>query len=163
MRILDVIVALAIVLAVGFAAEWLMRKEVVNGTATVVDGDTLTLNHERIRLEGVDAPELKQTCMRDGASWPCGTLARFALAELVQRGPIFCTSSSRDRYDRRIARCTVSGIDLGEELVRRGLAVSYGRNGYPEAEAEARAAGRGMWAGPFERPQDYRSAHPRTD
>ncbi|MGR7994823.1 thermonuclease family protein [Xanthobacter sp. ZOL 2024] len=161
MRILDVIVAFAIVLAVGLVAEWLTRKEVLSGTATVSDGDSFTLNHQRIRLEGIDAPELRQTCQRDGTSWPCGEVARFGLAELVLRGPVFCTSGSRDRYDRRLARCTVSGTDIGEEMVRQGLAVAYGRHGYAAAEEEARAARRGLWSGSFERPQDYRAAHPR--
>lgn len=163
MRILDVVVAFALVLALGFAAEWMLRKDVIAGSATVADGDTLHLDGRRIRLQGMDAPELAQTCERNGASWPCGTTARFALAEMVQRGEVFCTSSGADAYGRALARCTVGGVDIAEELVRQGLAVAYGRQGYTAAEAEARAASRGMWAGRFERPQDFRAAHPRAD
>lgn len=161
MRILDVLVALALVLAVGALAEWLQRKEVLSGQAVVIDGDTLRLDGQRVRLLGMDAPELAQTCTRDGKSWPCGEVARFALVEMVQRGDIFCTSSAEDAYGRSLARCTVGGVDIGEEMVRHGLAVAYGRQGYSAAEAEARAARRGIWAGSFETPQDYRSAHPQ--
>lgn len=163
MRIIDVVVALALVLAVGFVAEWLQRKDVFAGPARVVDGDTLKLDGQRIRLQGMDAPELGQSCQRDGKAWPCGTTARFALAEMVQRGEVFCTASGQDAYGRALARCTVDGVDVAEELVRQGLAVAYGRHGYEAAEAQARAARRGMWAGTFEKPQDYRAAHPRTE
>ncbi|MFG1480830.1 thermonuclease family protein [Xanthobacter sp. V4C-4] len=163
MRILDVVVAFALVLALGWLAEWMQRKEVYAGAATVVDGDTLLLRGRRIRLEGLDAPELAQSCERDGAAWPCGKTARFALAELVQRGDVFCSASGEDAYGRALARCTVGGVDIAEELVRQGLAVAYGRRGYTAAEAEARAARRGMWAGRFQAPRDYRAAHPRAD
>ncbi|MDQ0503861.1 thermonuclease family protein [Xanthobacter agilis] len=161
MRIFDVIVAFALVLAIGFVAEWMLRKDVVAGPATVIDGDTLRLDGQRIRLTGMDAPELAQTCMRDGQSWPCGATARFALVELVQRGDVFCAGSGADAYGRMLARCTVDGVDIAEELVRQGLALADGR--YGTAEAEARAARRGLWAGRFERPRDYRAAHPRPD
>lgn len=163
MRIVDVLFALAIVLAVGYVAEWLLRKDVIAGTARVVDGDTLSVAGRRIRLQGMDAPEIGQTCERDGKSWPCGTIARFALAEMAQRGEVFCTASGEDAYHRALARCTVGGVDIAEELVRQGLAVAYGRHGYTKAEADARAARRGMWAGTFENPKDYRTAHPRSD
>lgn len=162
MRILDVVVAFALVLAVGYVAEWLQRKEVWAGRAVVIDGDTLRLDGQRVRLQGMDAPELSQTCDRAGKPWPCGATARFALAELVQRGDVFCTTSGQDKYNRALGRCTVGGVDIAEELVRQGLALAYGSGGYHAAEAEARAAGRGMWAGTFETPQDYRAAHPRN-
>lgn len=163
MRILHVAAAFALVLLAGLVAEWMLRKEVLAGPATVVDGDTLSLDGRRIRLQGMDAPEPAQTCIRDGAGWPCGATARFALAEMVQRGDVFCTVSGEDRTGRALARCTVGGDDIAEALVRQGLAVADGLRGYAAAEAEARAARRGLWAGPFERPRDFRAAHPRAD
>jgi len=160
MRIVDFIVAFALVVAIGAAAEWLQRKEVLVGAARVVDGDTLALRGDRVRLIGMDAPELAQTCERKGKSWPCGATARVALVEMLQRGDLFCTSSSRDGYGRRLARCTVGGVDLGERMVRLGLAVATDGS-YAAAEAEARAARHGLWAGPFQPPKEYRAAAPR--
>lgn len=151
MRIIDVVVALALVLAVGFVAEWLQRKDVFAGPARVVDGDTLKLDGQRIRLQGMDAPELGQSCQRDGKAWPCGTTARFALAEMVQRGEVFCTASGQDAYGRALARCTVDGVDIAEELVRQGSPSPMAAMAMRRPKPQARAARRGMWAGTFNR------------
>ncbi|MEP9353940.1 hypothetical protein ABLE93_10120 [Xanthobacter sp. KR7-65] len=52
-------------------------------------------------------------------------------------------------------------MDLADRMVRAGLALAYLRHDHDAAEAEARAARRGIWAGGFEAPADYRAAHPR--
>src|SRR5690606_2389809 len=76
---------------------------------------------------------------------------------LAGGGAVACEGWSRDRYDRLLARCTVAGRDLARAMVEQGWAVAYG--GYDDAEAEARRARRGLWAGSFERPQDWRRIH----
>jgi endonuclease YncB( thermonuclease family) len=132
------------------------------GESRVVDGDTLDVGGRRIRLVGIDAPERTQQC-RDaaGQSSPCGELARKLLTDLVGRGEVTCLPIELDRYSRVIASCEHAGADLGEVMVTAGHAVSDGR--YGDAEYDARAATRGIWAGTFELPADWRDARQLED
>ncbi len=129
---------------------------VFDGPFHAVDGDTLTIDGTRMRLRGLDAPERKQECGGRGETWACGLKARQALQTLAGRGAR-CAAHGRDKYRRRLVRCTGKGGDLGAAMVRGGHAVAYGD--YEREEAEARAARRGLWSGPFQRPQDWRKAH----
>ena len=126
--------------------------------ARVIDGDTLEWKGERVRLLGFDAPEMKQACERDGATWSCGREATKALAEWIGGRDVKCEGDKRDKYDRLLAHCSVGGQDMGEWMVSRGLAVAYTRYSYEYlwAETKARFAGVGMWAGEFQRPEDWR-------
>lgn len=160
-RLLDLALAAAILAALALvAAREPFRggpDETLHGAARVGDGDSLTLSGMRIRLEGIDAPELGQHCTRGGASYPCGREAHAALQHLIRDAEVTCRGRQRDRYDRLLARCTAREVDLNRAMVETGWAVAYG--GYEDAEAEARRAGRGLWAGEFERPQDWRRIH----
>jgi endonuclease YncB( thermonuclease family) len=126
----------------------------VTGAIMVNDGDSLVMNRERIRLRGIDAPEYHQRCDVDGRSYACGAEARRALVDLIGTNEVICRGWERDRYDRLLARCEAAGRDLGEAMVEAGWAVAYGD--YAQAEERARGAGRGIWAGRFETPRDYR-------
>lgn len=131
------------------------------------DGDTLQIGDTRYRLYGVDAPELHQTCeTADGKSWPCGREAQKRLQALAGRGPITCTTQARDRFDREVAVCATASVpDLGEALVREGFAVNFGgrtAGPYETAEREAQDARSGLWQGHFQRPSEWREAHPRA-
>lgn len=129
--------------------------ERVEGRARVVDGDTLRVDGVPVRLAGLDAPELAQSCARaDGAPYPCGEAAREALRRLIDDRSVACDVRGRDRYRRLLARCRVDGEDLGRRLVRDGLAVAY--RGYEAEEREARARRRGLWAGTFQPPEAWR-------
>lgn len=130
------------------------------GIATVVDGDTLRIRGERIRIEGIDAPELRQTC-RDahGRAWACGRVARQQMAAMIAGNEVACTSRGRDRYGRTLAVCGAGAIaDLGGALVRAGYAVDYRRysTAYLADARNARAERRGLWQGDFENPEDWR-------
>lgn len=127
----------------------------LSGRARAVDGDTLRLGGADIRLIGIDAPEYDQTC-RDtsGADWPCGRVAREQLASAVDGAETACAADGHDIYGRTLARCVVAGSDLGAAMVRGGLAIASG--GYAAEEREARAAARGLWAGTFETPRQWR-------
>lgn len=132
----------------------------VSGTARASDGDSFRLGDDRIRLLGLDAPELAQLCAAPGSGqWPCGRIARDRMAALLASGPVDCRPEDKDRYDRLLARCTIGGDDLGAFMVAEGLAVSSGD--YWREEQAARAGKRGIWAGGFDRPSDWRDDHPR--
>lgn len=123
------------------------------GPARIVDGDTLALGSTRIRLADIDAPERSQTCGDASAPWPCGARAEARLAELA-RTDVSCQPEDHDRWGRVVAVCRSDDRDLGAAMVRDGLALSTGR--YGPIEAEARAAARGIWAGPFVTPAQWR-------
>lgn len=129
----------------------------IEGKASVVDGDSLVIAGERIRLRGIDAPELDQTCLRDGNAYACGRDAREALARLVGSHPVACASREKDRYGRLVADCLVEASELGRAQVAAGWAVAYGD--FQREEAAARAGGRGIWSGTFDRPRDWRESH----
>ena len=128
------------------------------GKVEAVDGDSLRVSGRMIRLQGIDAPEFNQTCQREGQETRCGREAAQALKRLISKGEVTCKGFERDRYERLLATCTVLGEDLGAALVKSGHAVSYGD--YVLEEAEARAHKRGLWAGTFDFPRDWRAMHP---
>jgi len=133
----------------------------------VVDGDSLRAGDHNIRLVGIDAPERSQTCRTAyNREWACGAAAAVRLSELVAQGKVTCAPQGRDRYGRTLAFCAAGNVtDIGRALVREGYAVSYSfdARGYAAEEDDARAAGRGLWQGAFERPQDFRRRHARAD
>jgi len=133
------------------------EDEVVVGMADVVDGDTLRISGKVIRLKGLDAPELQQTCNRGNATYRCGETARSALARAADDGVMTCRIVGRDRYRRALGWCLVREQDVGALLVSKGLAVAYG--GYGPEEARARADKAGLWAGSFQMPEDWRREH----
>ncbi len=131
------------------------------GADEVIDGDTLVVEGQKMRLFGVEAFELGQTCLdRQGKPWHCGTAAKAALAELVQGEAIACTVIADEPKDGYIARCTGrDDIDLGGYLVRAGLALADPRAGkvYLADQASAKATAAGAWGGTFSPPWDWRS------
>lgn len=131
----------------------------LTGTPRIIDGDTIVIDGERIRLEGIDAPETKQTCKRaDGSDYRCGEMATFALAEIIETHWVTCKGESRDRYKRRIATCFAGPHDINAEMVRRGWALAYRRYSmdYVGEEEDAHSRSAGVWQGIFEEPWVWR-------
>lgn len=134
--------------------------EALRGRGKAVDGDTLTLRGQTLRLYGIDAPERGQGCTRaDGRGWDCGGWARDRLAALLAEGPIACTARERDRYGRIVARCEGPRGDIAAALVAEGAAFAYRRyaQDYVDAEKRAAIAGIGLWQGEAERPDLHRA------
>lgn len=131
------------------------------GQVSIVDGDTLDIHDDRIRLWGIDAPESAQLCRgRDRRPYRCGALAANALDAFVRGETVRCMPVDGDRYGRIVARCTASKVDLGQMLVSRGLAVEepqYSHGHYAADQLAARRAGRGIWAGRFVKPSLFRT------
>jgi endonuclease YncB( thermonuclease family) len=96
------------------------------GQASVVDGDTVEIHGIRIRLWSIDAPESSQFCRgEDSLQYRCGAQAANDLDAFIARRPVNCSPLSLDPYGRTVATCSVGGTDLGEWLVRRGLALDW--------------------------------------
>lgn len=151
-------VATLVIIAVlaALAALFWPPSDTLAGRATAVDGDTLRIGETRIRLIGLDAVELDQTCVNgEGANWNCGREAQHFLASLIADATTSCASDGRDRYRRVLAHCRVGNGDLGEQMVRAGWAVAELQ--YGVALAEARFNGRGIWSGTFEDPAKWRA------
>jgi endonuclease YncB( thermonuclease family) len=134
----------------------------ISGKARVADGDTLHLGDERVRFLGLDAPELHQTCTdANGDDWLCGQRSSDRLRQLIGNRTVVCTTKGRDKYGRYLGRCSVNGKDLGRTLVSEGLAVASFPD-YGSEEASAKRDKRGLWAGQFEMPRQWRDTHGDT-
>lgn len=150
------------VLLLGVLVAGSAAADTLSGRATVLDGDTIEIAGERIRLHGIDAPESGQQCRdADGAPWPCGRRASFALDDfLAASRPTHCDAVDRDRWGRIVATCSRNdGADVNDWLVRQGWALDWPRysgGAYDDAQEEARSNRRGMWQGEFVDPWDWR-------
>lgn len=130
----------------------------VVGVASVIDGDTLEIHGQRIRLHGIDAPESGQSCERDGRQYRCGQQAALALADKVGRETVRCAQLDIDSYQRIVAVCRLGNLDLSAWMVRQGLAIAYRQFAldYVDDENAAQGDRAGMWAGRFEVPANWR-------
>jgi len=150
-----------IVAALVIAAAWACWRGI--GEPRVVDGDTLVVHGEHIRLHGIDAPEREQMCSHaNGALYSCGWSAAARLRQEIGNGTVDCVAHNLDIYGRQVATCMVNGRDLAEAMVRSGWALDaprYSGGKYLAAETEARLGKRGLWAGQFEPPWTWRRQH----
>lgn len=138
----------------------------IGGVPRVLDGDTLAFGKQRVRLDGIDAPESSQSCYRErnsaGSAWSCGAAATEALRSYISNRPVSCEVLDTDRYGRLIARCSVlhdgQSVDLGGAMVWNGWALAYTQysRAYVREQREAEAAGRGIWTSHWQSPDEYR-------
>ena len=138
-----------------------MAAEPIVGHASVTDGDTVVIRGTHIRLHGIDAPEGAQLCQdAAGRSYRCGQAAALALADRIGEANISCEPRDTDRYGRTVAVCRKGEEDLNAWMVSQGYATAYQRysRDYVGAETTARALKRGLWAGTFDPPSDWRRA-----
>ncbi len=129
------------------------------GEAVVVDGDTLIVDGQRIRLHGIDAPESGQRCLVPGGYIECGREATMDLANLIGHEPVWCKQMDVDRYDRIVAVCESDDFrPLNETMVHRGWALAYREYSldYIENEEHAKLHAEGMWKGQFVEPWNWR-------
>lgn len=126
----------------------------VKGRAIIIDGDTIKIGDERIRLAGIDAPEKDQFCVDDAKTkkWPVGAATSAALAETINGEDVTCAfvdAAARDKYGRVLGTCWQAGasVTINEMMVASGLAYAYRKYSaaYILAEENARRRGRGVW------------------
>ena len=142
----------------------------ISGTPKIVDGDTIHINKYKIRLEGIDAPEIKQKCKKDflkissvigfafKKNYFCGLESKKKLEKKINNSNIKCISLSKDRYKRYLATCYKNNINLNKWMVKNGFAVAYKRYSkqYLNDEKYAKQNKLGIWRGTFLRPEKWR-------
>jgi len=147
-----------------------VKTEEIKGVAKIIDGDTVHIGLKKIRLEGIDAPEIKQQCKKDflkisvhigfnfSKNYACGLISKNKLIEKVNNLKITCISTSKDRYKRYLATCYKEKINLNQWMVRKGYAVAYVRysKDYLRDENYAKENKLGIWQGKFVRPENWR-------
>lgn len=134
--------------------------EILNDNVRVVDGDTIIIDNIKVRLQGIDAPELKQPCKNKISNklYACGEDSKRYLITLIDYHTVKCMKEGIDRYNRVLAYCYVGEINLNKEMVSSGNAVAYRKYdpSFIEDEARAKRNKAGIWASDFEEPEKWR-------
>jgi endonuclease YncB( thermonuclease family) len=135
----------------------------IEGSAQVLDGDTIQIGTTRIRLFGIDAFEAEQMCNNtDNQSYGCGGRATRALSERIGTQIVSCVRRGSDAFQRALAVCRVGATDLSSWMVRSGHALAYTKYAldYVIDETAAKSGQEGAWNGSFELPWAYRLSRP---
>ena len=132
--------------------------EVKSQDIKITDGDSIRINGEKIRFSGIDTPELKQTCLKQGIKAPCGIIAKQILIDKIADNKIVCIREGKDQYNRTLAECFISNESLSSFLVRSGYAFAYRRYSkkFIKDEDYAKSKNLGMWSMEFDYPWDWR-------
>ena len=141
--------------------------KIISGTAKVIDGDTIRIGKKKIRLLGIDAPEKEQQCRKAwltisilsfNKDYPCGKISTKKLKNKINDKFLICEWTNKDRYKRYIAECFKDKRSINSWMVEYGYAVAYRKYSrkYVSKEIFAKKEKRGLWAGTFEMPWDYR-------
>ena len=135
-------------------------SKTINGIAHVIDGDTLHIEKNKIRLHGIDAPEIDQTCKISNKVWHCGLESTSALKKLVLNNIISCVVSDIDKYKRYIAECFINNKNINKLMVRNGWAIAYRYYSldFVEDEKLAKKDKIGIWQGQFQEPYLFRKS-----
>ena len=140
---------------------------IFEGIPRVIDGDSLEINSNKIRLFGIDAPERKQTCkktyliisfLKFQRNYKCGLMVTNQLKKLINNRIIKCISKNKDRYNRYLSTCYLKKIDINSWLVKNGYAFAYRRYSkkYILEEQHAKKNKLGLWQGTFQNPEKWR-------
>ena len=137
----------------------------VQGRIKVTDGDTIRVGDTLVRLHGIDAPEVDQTCRTEGNhAFACGAWVSAEVRRRYDGRMARCARVDRDRYGRIVARCRVDGQDMGRALVAEGLAFAFRRYSmdYDLEEKAAFATRRGLHGFSVTSPVAFRQARARA-
>lgn len=158
-------IVLAISLAL-FQSNAFAKLIIISGPAIVTDGDTLKIRNYKIRLHGIDAPELRQFCHDKVTQEPvqCGITAKKALSTELNNNSVKCISTKKDIYKRYVAECYQGKTNINAWLVKNGWAVDwpkYSQGAYASEQVAAKNSNAGIWAYDFIYPWDFRRKQKR--
>jgi endonuclease YncB( thermonuclease family) len=136
----------------------LIYAETIIGIATVIDGDTINIDNNKIRLHGIDAPERKQTCLDEDKNWECGKQSTFELKKIINDQNVKCRITDIDQYKRYVAICYINDLNINQTMVRKGWAIAYRyySDAFIKDEDYARKNKAGIWKSIFEEPYKFR-------
>ena len=154
---------ISIIAIIAFSAEpksgLTKEKPTISGIPVIIDADTILIETKRLRLHGIDSPELNQSCLDvKRAKWSCGQRAKDALKMKIAGQVVKCVGNKLDKYRRVIATCYLRDLDINNWLVLNGWAVAYRRysSDYVASEARAKSEKNGIWSGHFVMPWQWR-------
>ena len=132
--------------------------ESIKGKARIIDGDTIHIGKNKIRLYGIDAPEINQTCTINKIIWECGLESSQALGSIILEEEVRCEIVDIDRYKRFVAKCIVNNINLNQYMVQNGWAIAYRyySDDFINDEEIAENNKAGIWQGKFLDPYLFR-------
>ena len=133
-------------------------EEIIYGKPKVIDGDTIHIGKNKIRLFGIDAPEKDQICIKDNNKWLCGESSTSELLKIINNDNVLCKVLDIDQYSRLIAECFKNNININQYMVNEGwaLAYRYYSKKYTINELHAKVNKKGIWQSKFINPWDYR-------
>lgn len=142
------------------------RGDIFSGKLkSVYDGDTFRIFEGekvyKIRVWGIDAPELKQTCQKETETVACGKETKAALQKILEQGIVTCEYQATHR-DRLVAICFVNGQDISANLIRQGLAIEdkgITKGKYSSYENDAKNKKLGLWGMSFDKPAHWRACN----
>jgi len=147
-----------IICAILFLTSANLFSKTIIGHAKIIDGDTIHIKNNKIRLHGIDSPEAKQTCKIDSQNWFCGKQSTEELKKIINNQSVECTVNDIDIYNRYVAICLVNDINLNQWMVKNGWAIAYRyySTDYIIEEKYARDNKLGIWKSEFLKPYQYR-------
>lgn len=137
----------------------LKKNKIISYNLRIIDGDTIEVNSEKIRLHGIDTPETKQKCFNNNhLQYSCGERATKELRDIIGTNEVSCIRKDKDRYGRSVSVCYVKGQNINALLVERGWAVAYRKysKDYVDNENKAKKNKSGLWSGKFMFPWNWR-------
>ena len=140
-----------------FFSNFVLAKT-INGKPRIIDGDTIHIKSNKIRLHGIDAPETKQTCKIDNEEWYCGKQSTKELKKLINKQNVECVINDVDVYNRYIAICYIDEININQWMVKNGWAIAYRyySKDYINEEEYANNNKLGIWKSKFIEPYLFR-------
>jgi len=137
---------------------FLINNEIKSQDIQITDGDTIKIDGEKIRFSGIDAPELKQTCLKNNVIIFCGLEAKNLLIKIIDNNDVICVYEGKDQYRRTLAECFLGDLSLSSYLVRNGYAFAYRKYSkkFIQDEEFAKENKNGLWSTEFEYPWLWR-------
>ena len=147
-----------IIFLFSFTFSFSLQAQSIIGKAKIIDGDTIHIGKNKIRLHGIDAPEWNQPCTINNEVWECGEKSTLALKKLIDNQTVVCEIKDIDLYKRYIAVCFSNKINLNKEMVHNGWAIAYRyySKDYIDEEEVAQKNKVGIWKGKFLEPYQFR-------
>ena len=147
-----------LVISISILVFFFIYTDIKSQDIKITDGDTIKVNGEKIRFSGIDTPELKQTCIKQGVKKPCGMTAKQILIDKIADNNVTCVKEGKDQYKRTLAECFVNNQSLSSYLVRSGYAFAYRRYSkkFILDEDYDKFNKLGMWSMEFDYPWEWK-------